>query len=225
MSAAPFHPRFHDLPASLPIFPLPGALLLPRGRMPLNVFEPRYLAMVEDALSGDRIIGMIQPKAGLSVEPGAVPDIYPTGCAGRIVSFAETDDGRYLVALAGLCRFNVGHELAPGRGYRRVEADFVPFERDMVGPGAWTGDGSIERPRLVNALKDYVAHFGLSVDWDNLQKTDDERLVTALAMLCPFTPEEKQALLIAADLTERARIVTALIEMSVAGGDAPLAKH
>ena len=221
MNATKFEPRFQDLPANLPVFPLPGALLLPRGRMPLNIFEPRYLAMIEDALAASRLIGMIQPKPGENVEPGAVPELYPTGCAGRIVSFAETDDGRYLVALAGLCRFNVARELPAGRGYRRVAADYQPFERDMAGPG----EGSIERPRLVSALKDYVAHFGLSVDWNNLKKTDDERLVTALAMLCPFTPEEKQALLLAADLTERARIVTALIEMSVAAGDASVVKH
>jgi Lon protease-like protein len=212
--------RFEKLPACIPIFPLPGALLLPRGRLPLNVFEPRYLAMVDDALAGgDRVIGMIQPKPGESVEPGAVPEVYATGCAGRIVSFAETDDGRYLIALDGMCRFNVARELPNRRGYRSVAADYLPYERDMAGSPP---TDAIERGRLVRALRDYVSRYGLSVDWKNLDHTDDEKLVTALAMLCPFEPEEKQALLLAGDLAERAKLVTALIEMSVAGGGAPV---
>jgi hypothetical protein len=215
-----FDPSFEELPASLPVFPLAGALLLPRGRLPLNIFEPRYLAMVEDALKSDRLIGMVQPAEGESTEPGAVPALRQTGCAGRIVSFAETDDGRYLVTLAGVCRFVIRAEIEAKHGYRRVEADFAPYRSDLDAvPG-----GGLDRARLIRALRAYVQRLGLGVDWRALEKSDDEDLVTAVAMGCPFDGSEKQALLEAPDFDERARLMVGLLEMALLG-DGDTVRH
>jgi Lon protease-like protein len=195
------------LPASLPIFPLTGALLLPGGRLPLNIFEPRYLAMVDDALAGDRLIGMIQP-----IEPNSrakAPILFKTGCAGRIVSFAE-DGPRYLISLAGVCRFDIEDELATTRGYRRVTADWAPYRADLTEPVAT----SLDRVRLLAGLKSYFELNGISVDWSTIETAPDARLITSLAMVCPFGAAEKQALLQASDLDERARILTSLVEMA-----------
>jgi uncharacterized protein len=221
MSPNPFDPTFDQLPEILPIFPLTGVLLLPRGKLPLNVFEPRYLAMTEDALSGNRMIGIIQPSDPLS--RASVPPVYPIGCAGRITSFSETDDGRYLITLTGVCRFETARELPIVRGYRRVDVSWERFAADLdeAGPALF------DRARLVEGLRTYFKIQGISANWDAVESTPDERLVTSLAMICPFEPSEKQALLECGSLSERASMMVAIIEMSVLdkrGGDT-MARH
>lgn len=210
-----------DLPKTIPVFPLPGVLLLPRGRLPLNIFEPRYLAMTEDALgAGDRLIGMIQPTE--PEQPGRPPALYSIGCAGRISSFSETEDGRYLITLTGACRFTVAEEVATMRGYRRVVPDFSRWERDLAAEES----GSIARERLLAALKGYFARNGMAADWSTIESSPDERLVTTLAMFCPFEPQEKQMLLECETLTDRAATLIALLEMgSRGGGQGDVAKH
>jgi len=221
MSPNPFDPTFDQLPEILPIFPLTGVLLLPRGKLPLNVFEPRYLAMTDDALSGNRMIGIIQPSDPLS--RASVPPVYPIGCAGRITSFSETDDGRYLITLTGVCRFETVRELPIVRGYRRVDASWERFAADLEEPGP----ALFDRARLVEGLRTYFKIQGISANWDAIESTPDERLVTSLAMICPFEPSEKQALLECGSLSERASMMIAIIEMSVLdkrGGDT-MARH
>jgi Lon protease-like protein len=197
------------LPAILPIFPLTGVLLLPRGRLPLNIFEPRYLAMTRDALAGDRLIGMVQPS-----DPGASssnPTVYPTGCAGRITSFSETEDGRFLITLTGTCRFRIREELPLLEGYRRIVPEWGEFVRDLeseLEPG-------FDRERLLRGLKTYFQKHQISADWDAIGLVAGERLVTSVAMICPFEPSEKQALLEASDLEKRAQLLTAIVEMAV----------
>ncbi|WP_119679556.1 LON peptidase substrate-binding domain-containing protein [Indioceanicola profundi] len=209
MSRNPFDPSFDELPASIPVFPLTGALLLPRGKLPLNIFEPRYLNMVQDALAGDRIIGMIQPAEGGL--PGEPPPLLPMGCAGRITSFAETEDGRILITLTGLCRFTPKQELPLFRGYRRVIPDWSAFELDLTEDEAEV----LDRDRLGSALRAYFQKQGITANWDAIAGTADERLVATLGMICPFDPFEKQALLEAADLPTRADLLLALLEMAV----------
>jgi uncharacterized protein len=221
MSPNPFDPTFDQLPEIVPIFPLTGVLLLPRGKLPLNVFEPRYLAMMEDALSGNRMIGIIQPSDPLS--RASVPPVYPIGCAGRITSFSETDDGRYLITLTGVCRFETVRELPIVRGYRRVDVSWERFAADLEEPGP----ALFDRARLVEGLRTYFKIQGISANWDAIESTPDERLVTSLAMICPFEPSEKQALLECGSLSERASMMIAIIEMSVLdkrGGDT-MARH
>ena len=197
-----------DLPRGLPIFPLPGVLLLPRGRLPLNIFEKRYLAMFDDALGGDRLIGMIQP----SDANGPSPALFSVGCAGRITSFSESGDGRYLVALDGVARFKITEELPLYRGYRRVTPDWSPFGADLE-----EDNGSVDRHRLIELLQAYFRQQSLSANWDAIGQAPDERLVTSLAMICPFQPPEKQALLEAGCLSERARLMMSLLEIAIAG--------
>jgi uncharacterized protein len=221
MSTNPFDPTIDQLPEIVPIFPLTGVLLLPRGKLPLNVFEPRYLAMTEDALSGNRMIGIIQPSDPLS--RASVPPVYPIGCAGRITSFSETDDGRYLITLTGVCRFETVRELPIVRGYRRVDVSWERFAADLEEPGP----ALFDRARLVEGLRTYFKIQGISANWDAIESTPDERLVTSLAMICPFEPAEKQALLECGSLSERASMMIAIIEMSVLdkrGGDT-MARH
>jgi Lon protease-like protein len=210
-----------DLPSTIPVFPLPGVLLLPRGTLPLNIFEPRYLAMTEDALAtSDRLIGMIQPT-----EPereNKPPSLYSVGCAGRIASFSETDDGRYLITLSGVCRFGVSDEVATMRGYRRVVPDFARWQGDLITEAA---HASIERDRLLAALKAYFARNGMSADWNAITDSPDDRLVTTLSMFCPFEPQEKQALLECEGLAERAATLIALLEMGMRGNAGEGAKH
>jgi Lon protease-like protein len=218
---------FEQLPRAIPVFPLAGVLLLPGGRLPLNIFEPRYLTMTQDALAApERLIGMIQPQDPAS--PLHEPPIWPVGCAGRISSFAETDDGRFLITLSGVCRFRVARELDGVRGYRRVEADWSGFAADMT--DAMVPSGALDRGRLAGALKAYFRQNGIDANWEAIERTPDDRLVTSLAMICPFGPREKQALLEAPDLTDRAKMLLALIEMAVheggGGGDGePAARH
>lgn len=225
MSRAVFQPSFETLPGSLPIFPLAGVLLLPGGQLPLNVFEPRYLAMVRDALAGSRLIGMIQPAlpagAGGDVEElgdiGAAP-VYETGCAGRITAYSETDDGRNLITLTGVIRFDVAREL-PGaaEGYRLVEPRYDRFRHDLE-----SDEAAIDRAGLLDALEGYFGATGIEGDWSAIEEADDEPLVTSLAMLCPFAAPEKQALLEAMTLPERAATMTTIMAMAAhQHGDAP----
>jgi uncharacterized protein len=222
MSGAVSGPGQTELPATLPIFPLTGVLLLPRGKLPLNIFEPRYLNMVRDALASDRLIGMVQPReddpATLTGPPADAPPIarlpavYPTGCVGRITAFSETDDGRFHITLTGVARFEIREEVPTLRGYRRVVPDWDHYRADLA-----DDDATIDRPRLLAALKAFFKLNDIAADWDSIAATPDERLVTSLAMICQFAPSEKQALLEARDLGERSRVMTALVEMAVLG--------
>jgi uncharacterized protein len=220
MSEAPGPGARATLPEVLPIFPLTGTLLLPRGRLPLNIFEPRYLAMVRDALGAERLIGMVQPSEpqddnrgprGAGAGPGgANPPVYPIGCAGRVTQFSETDDGRLMITLTGVSRFRIAEELPILSGYRRIVPDWRPFEHDR--DAAETPE--FDRARLIRGLQSYFAQRQLSADWTAVEKAPSEHLVTSLAMACPFAPSEKQALLEAADLDERAQLLTTLVEMA-----------
>ncbi|MGA8382088.1 MAG: LON peptidase substrate-binding domain-containing protein [Stellaceae bacterium] len=204
---------------TLPIFPLPGVLLLPRGQLPLNIFEPRYLAMTRDALAGDRLIGMVQPSDPHQPLSGN-PPVYPTGCAGRITSFSETEDGRYLLALTGLCRFRIAEELPLKEGYRRV----VPRWDEFAGDLRTVREPGFDRERLIRGLRAYFDRHQIKAEWDAIGSVPGERLITSVAMVCPFEPSEKQALLEASDLEARAQLLTAIVEMAVldrsGGGDA-----
>jgi Lon protease-like protein len=204
-----------DLPLVIPVFPLDGALLLPGGQLPLNIFEPRYLNMFDDAMSGERVIGMVQTRTGGDPER---PKLAPVGCAGRVTSFAETSDGRYLVTLTGVCRFRVGAEL-PGRGpYRQVRADFTPFEADLrEGTEGATSGGDGEA--LLGALRRYLDHRGLAIDWSSAEAAPSDALINSLAMALPFEPVEKQALLEAPTLADRRETLVALLEIDAAAGD------
>lgn len=204
-----------DLPATIPVFPLPGALLLPRGQMPLNIFEPRYLEMIDDSLrSGHRLIGMIQPD---TAHPGPEdkPNLYKIGCAGRITQFAETGDGRYLIQLTGVCRFRVDHELSVMTAYRQCRAAYEPFADDFI---ARKGEDDVDRKALLVALKDFLHANNLKTDWEGIEKAPNEALVNALAMMSPYGPAEKQALLEAPDLKTRAEILIAVTEIELAKG-------
>jgi len=201
------------LPDTLPIFPLTGVLLLPRGRLPLNIFEPRYLAMTRDALGGERLIGMVQPNEPQQDNRGGGamnPPVYPVGCAGRITSFSETDDGRYLVTLTGVSRFRIRDELPLLSGYRRILAEWQPFAHDVETPSGTEFD----RDRFIRGLKGFFTQRQISADWEAIEKAAGEHLINSIAMLCPFAPSEKQALLEAPDLDERARLLIALVEMA-----------
>ena len=201
------------LPDILPIFPLTAVLLLPRGRLPLNIFEPRYLAMTRDALGGARLIGMVQPSDPQDDGRGGGglnPPVYPVGCAGRVTQFSETDDGRYLITLTGVSRFRIREELPLLDGYRRIAPDWQPFAHDRERPGK----PEFDRERLIRGLKSYFAQRQIQADFEAIEKAPGEYLVTSLAMACPFAPSEKQALLEAADPDERARLLTTLVEMA-----------
>lgn len=207
MSRTAFDPALEDLPRVLPIFPLEGVLLLPGGRLPLNIFEPRYLAMFDDALAGQRLIGMIQPCE--DSRETKTPKVYETGCVGRITSFTETDDGRYLVTLCGLIRFDVVRELPSTGSYRVVEPDYARFTGDLQ-----EDRSKIDRDRLMQVLSAYFEANAIEGDWEAIEQTGDERLVTSLAMICPLGAPEKQVLLESMTLTERAEALTAIMEMA-----------
>ena len=201
-----------DLPKVIPVFPLPGALLLPRGQMPLNIFEPRYLAMVSDALASDRLIGMIQPdndEADLSGSPA----LKQVGCAGRITSFAETPDGRILITLSGICRFAIAREISSDKPYRQVEPDFSAFADDLVDTD---DDDTVDRTSLLKVFQEYLTANDMSADWDQVKAASTEALVNTLAVLAPHAPRDKQALLEAKDLKSRADVLIALTEMALA---------
>lgn len=205
------HPRLEDLPDSFPVFPLTGAMLLPGGRLPLNIFEPRYLAMTEDALGNGRMFAMIQPNAAAAgTENG--PALYRVGCLGRLSSFSETEDGRYMITLNGLIRFEVVEEIDMHRGYRRVRGDFSRFARDL---DQGVPDPLSERPALLDALRGYFDQRGFDADWEAISGMADESLVTSLAMVCPFDPLEKQALLEADTLADRAQTLRTLLRIDM----------
>ena len=212
-----------DLPQTLPVFPLAGALLLPRGVLPLNIFEQRYLAMVDAALrSGDRQIGLIQAKdsAGRQAhgDASAKPALHAVGCAGRITAFNETDDGRILMTLTGISRFRVIEELDTVTPFRRVRADFQTYANDLAPE---TGEDDVNRAGLLDVLRRYLESNGLQADWDAIERSSNEALVNSLSMISPFGPPEKQAMLEAESLEQRNRILIALAEMALAqtGGD------
>ncbi|PWR20790.1 LON peptidase substrate-binding domain-containing protein [Zavarzinia compransoris] len=211
MSASAGLIGFDELPSILPVFPLSGALLLPRGRLPLNIFEPRYLAMVRDAMAGHRLIGMVQPLDSHSRE--AEPAIFQVGCAGKITAFSETGDGRFMITLTGIGRFRIATELARVTPYRQVVADFAAYAADFDPPPEPSG---FERSRLYPVLRSYLELHGLNADWQAIERAPAEPLVNALAMICPFSPAEKQALLEAEDLSARADAMITLLGMAVA---------
>ena len=213
---AGFQTRFEDLPAEFAVFPLPGVLLLPRGRLPLNIFEPRYLAMTQDALANGRMLAMIQPDAALPETPNG-PSLYRVGCLGRVTSFSETDDGRLLITLTGLARFSIASEIDMRRGYRRVIGDFSRYRADMHEPE----DAGLDRKELLEALRGYFAHRGVEPNWDAINRLADDALVVTLAMVCPFEPIEKQALLEAQGDAERAETLLALLRMGAAEPSGP----
>jgi uncharacterized protein len=205
---ADFHPRLEDLPTSFAVFPLTGALLLPRGKLPLNIFEPRYLAMVEDSLAAGRMFGMIQPEPN---QPrGATgPALFGVGCLGRLSSFSETDDGRFLITLTGVMRFAVAEELEMRRGFRRVSASFNACAHDLEPTPALQFD----RETLLTELRAYFARSGFDANWDAIRRMPDDMLIITLCMVCPFQPAEKQALLEAPTDAERVRVLQALLQM------------
>ena len=202
-----------DLPEVIPIFPLPGALLLPRARLPLHIFEPRYLAMLDDALkTNERMIGMIQPR---DEKQAGKKSLHAIGCAGRITSFSETDDGRYMVTLAGISRFRVTDEVDGFTPYRRCAVSWAGFERDL---GAAEHDPGFERERFFEALRRFFEAEDLQTDWESLKGAEDELLINSLSMLCPFEAEDKQALLEAPSLETRRETLVTLIEYALRGG-------
>ena len=212
-----------DLPDVIPIFPLPGALLLPRGQMPLNIFEPRYLAMVDDALrSGHRLIGMIQPDI-THTERRDRPTLFRVGCVGRITQLAESGDGRYLLELTGVSRFKVIEELSVTTPYRQCRVDYATFIDDFT---ARKGEEDVDRRSLIAVLADFLKANNLRADWEGIDKAPNEALVNALAMMSPYGAPEKQALLEAPDLKTRAEILVAVTQIELAkkrtSGEPPL---
>jgi Lon protease-like protein len=221
MNAVYASPR--DVAAVIPVFPLAGALLLPRGQMPLNIFEPRYLAMIDDALrGGHRLIGMIQPD---TAHPGSEsrPNLYKVGCVGRITQLAETGDGRYLLQLTGIVRFRIAEELNVSTPYRQCRVDYTPFVDDFQ---ARKGEDDVDRESLLRALSEFLKANDLKADWEGIENAPNEALVNALAMMSPYGSAEKQALLEAPDLKTRAEILVAVTEIELAkkstGGETPL---
>lgn len=203
-----------DLPDTIPVFPLPGALLLPRARLPLQIFEPRYLAMLDDTLKTDhRLIGMVQPRA---VPSGAEKRLQGIGCAGRVTSFSETGDGRYMITLSGVSRFRILREIPGFPAYRKAQVSWAGFERDL---GPTETDPGLDRRLLLDLLRRFFEARHLSTDWDSIKEAEDELLINSLSMLCPFDPEDKQALLEAPSLQTRRETLTTLIEFALRGGD------
>jgi Lon protease-like protein len=208
-----------DMPGVIPVFPLSGALLLPRGHMPLNIFEPRYMAMVDHALAGDRLIGMVQPNP----DKGDLGGLYGVGCAGRITQMAETGDGRYVITLTGIARFKLMPEVDARTPFLQFSVDWTPFADDYVPK---KGEGGVDRNGVVEALRRFSEANNVAVDWDSVKEAPNEALVNALSMMSPYGVKEKQALLEAADLKARGDMLIAITEMelakSAAGGETPL---
>ena len=207
-----------DLPDVIPVVPLPGALLLPRAQMPLNIFEPRYLAMVDEALRTNRLVGMVQPDLERGGTP-LVPKLYPVGCAGRITGFAETGDGRYLITLTGIARFRVAEEVPTTAPYRLCRVAFEPYRGDFeVG----AGEAVVDREGVLKALRDFAQATGLKIDWKSIDEAGNETLVNGLCMMSPFGVGEKQAMLEAPDLKARADVLVAATQIELARkGESP----
>ena len=203
--------KLNDLPDTIPVFPLPGALLLPRARLPLHVFEPRYLQMLDDVLKTDnRLIGMVQPFEGQGGD-----QLHKIGCSGRVTAFSETEDGRYMITLSGASRFRILNEVDGFTPYRRCRVSWQGFDRDL---GGVEKDEAFDRPEVMESLGKFFEHSGLSTDWESLQDAEEELLINSLSMLCPFGPEEKQALLEAPSLKTRRETLNTLIAYSLRDG-------
>jgi uncharacterized protein len=202
-----------QMPNVIPVFPLTGALLLPRGQIPLNIFEPRYLAMIDDVLKSDRVIGLIQPADEAS--ESAAPALLPVGCAGRLTQFAETGDGRYLITLTGIARFRVVEEIAAPTPYRQCCVAFADFHSDFT-PRA--GEEAVDRNSVLETLRQFADANDLQIDWQSIREAPNEALVNALSMLSPYGPREKQALLEAPSLKRRAEVLVAITEVELARG-------
>lgn len=209
MNKNEFAPDFEDLPETLSVFPLTGVLLLPTGQLPLNIFEPRYLQMIEDAMASHRLIGMVQPKEQNAEKPA----IYEIGCAGKITEFSETPDGRFLISLTGVCRFKIQQELEVTTLYRQVQPDWESYKDDIYEVKC----PDVNRDKLHDLLANYFEKQGLSCDWAMINEAQSGRLITCLSMICPFEPEEKQALLEAACCESRAQNFMAMLEMALYG--------
>lgn len=205
--------RHVDLPDTIPVFPLPGALLLPRARLPLHIFEPRYLQMLDDALKTEhRLIGMIQPR---DVPGSGEKRLHSIGCAGRVTGFSETEDGRYMITLAGVSRFRVTREVEGFAPYRKCDVSWDGFSRDL---GPVEHDSAFDRVEFMKMLQGFFEERQLSTDWDSLKEAEDELLINSLSMLCPFEPEDKQALLEAPSLSTRRETLVTLMEFARRGG-------
>jgi len=207
---SPFSIRFDNLPGLLPVFPLPSVLLLPGGRLPLNVFEPRYISMILDSLSEQRLIGVVQTRTAAEELVADEAEVFNTGCVGRIVSFTESSDGRLLITLDGLCRFNLLGELEIRNGYRQFNVSFDKYKTDMEDP-----EGFIERQEFGKLVKHYFDSENLNIDIGTLDKIGDKKLLANLAMLCPFETPEKQALMEAESFDQMLEIMSALMKMSI----------
>jgi Lon protease-like protein len=218
----PMNVAYHgpdDLPKIIPVFPLPGALLLPRGQMPLNIFEPRYLAMIDDALrSNHRLIGMIQPDPAHPGPDKNKPHLFQVGCLGRLTQFAESGDGRYLIQLTGVSRFRIEQELPVETLYRQCRVTYHPFADDFK---ARKGEDEVDRKSLLRALSSFLKANNLKADWDGIENAPNEALVNALAMMSPYDAAEKQAMLEAPDLKTRAEILIAVTEIELAKSKTP----
>jgi hypothetical protein len=202
-----------QVPNVIPVFPLAGALLLPRGQLPLNIFEPRYLAMIDDALKADRVIGLIQPAS--EEASSGVPALLSVGCAGRLTQFAETGDGRYLVTLTGIARFRIVEEIAAPTPYRQCRVDFSAFHADFT---PREGEDAVDRDSVLATLRQFADANDLQIDWQSIREAPNEALVNALSMMSPYGPREKQALLEAPNLRRRAEVLVAITESQLARG-------
>jgi Lon protease-like protein len=203
-----------DFPETVPLFPLAGALLLPGGRLPLNIFEPRYLEMFDAAIGGDRLVGMVQPRLNGELRSDGEPELCAIGGLGRITSFSEAGDGRYLISLQGICRFRIQSEITSRSPYR--QAHILPFLGDL---DMEEGAAEVDRTGLLRVFRAYLDANGLDADWDSVARAENATLVNALSMMAPYGPAEKQALLEAPDLKTRAETLIAITEMELAGGD------
>lgn len=205
--------RADNLPSMIPVFPLPGALLLPRARLPLHIFEPRYLAMLDDTLKTQhRLIGMVQPR---DVPEGQEKRLHSIGCAGRLTAFSETEDGRYMITLSGISRFRVQGEVEGFTPYIRCDVSWEGFDRDL---GPTERDAGFDRAPFMDLLRRYFEDQQLSTDWESLKDAEEELLINSLSMLCPFSAEDKQALLEAPSLATRRETLVTLIEFALRGG-------
>ena len=207
---SPFLPRFVDLPGEIPVFPLAGAIVMPGIQLPLNIFEPRYLNLVQDALGTDHLIGMIQPLTGQ--EEVELPLLHKIGCAGRITSYSETNDGRIVIVLTGVCRFELQQELEERHGYRRVQAGWDRFAQDFL----TEQEGIVNRERFLASLRNYVRPRGVEIPWDDLKAMADLDLVNLLTAHLPLAPEDKQALIETNTLRDRAELMRGLMDMASA---------